>query len=344
MANTPMFTRSPHIISVTSDNFATIKLELFIHSAFASIPSLPTETLSKPIPTVGFSAVEFNISPFIRRFITHLSFGEVFTGEDPADLGEFAFCTTKSYINDVLQTTLTFICFDGYGYFEDGRNPFPLAPFLTEGSYVINETGGTGAVYVFNDLTGPVWNAKYTGLKTGTIINQTLTNELGRVPYVPTSLVNEGAKLEITKDAVVQKTYIFNSECESKYEVFKCDFVNRFGMWQRLTFFKVNRVEITTKAENFNLMPDDSDYNILQDVDQTFNTNGRESIRLNTGFVPEDYGEVIKELALSEKIMINDRPVKLRRRNFELFTHINNHNINYEVQFEYTHDLINNII
>jgi len=85
-------------------------------------------------------------------------------------------------------------------------------------------------------------------------------------------------------------------------------------------------------------MPEESDYNTSQARRQTFNRNAIKSIRCNTGFVPESYKEVFKQLLLSETITLDNVPVKLRTQNVELQEHITKKLINYQVEFEYAYN------
>ena len=76
---------------------------------------------------------------------------------------------------------------------------------------------------------------------------------------------------------------------------------------------------------------------------KSFNVNGKDSIKLNTGWVNESYSEVIKQLMLSETIRIDDVPVNITSKSSPMKKGINDKNINYEVSFMYAFDSINNI-
>ena len=75
------------------------------------------------------------------------------------------------------------------------------------------------------------------------------------------------------------------------------------------------------------------------------NANGNESIRCNTGWVDEFFGtSTLKELLLSERILLNGKPVKMKTKGFETQKHINEKLINYTLEFENAYDIINNVI
>jgi hypothetical protein len=52
--------------------------------------------------------------------------------------------------------------------------------------------------------------------------------------------------------------------CEPKYTPLTCKFINRFGGWQFLTFFKANSSSIDVTSKDFNMLPSSINYNVLQ--------------------------------------------------------------------------------
>jgi hypothetical protein len=60
--------------------------------------------------------------------------------------------------------------------------------------------------------------------------------------------------------------------------------------------------------------------------------------------VREDFKEIVKQLMLSERILLNSLPVKLNTQSTELFQNINTKMINYQMEFEFAYNAINNVI
>ena len=340
MALTQIQVRSPRILSQAGVALDAVKLELFIWNDPDSIPSLPSKTLEKPVPSDLITTVNFDISPYIREFIEHVSYTEVTTLAAMA-VGEYCYCTAKMYLNAILQTTYTFACFDGFGYFEEGYNPAGQIGLLTDGTYYVEEGGNCGSLSFFNDLLNPNFDVKYTGLTSGGVTTITTTTEFGHVPYVFPTYDGEGNKVELLKNSVIQNTYFFKEICEPKYVVYNCDFVNKFGAWQRLVFFKASQQSMDMTNTEFNLMTDNVNYNTSKNVRQVFNVNATEKIVCNTGWVLETYNEVIKQLLLSEKILLNGEPVITSTKQIELQKNINDKNINYRIEFNYAHPMLN---
>jgi hypothetical protein len=195
-------------------------------------------------------------------------------------------------------------------------------------------------------LTGTSYKARYRNLVTGATFTQSLTNNaLTDVLRVYTSYYSSGNSLEIldTSDVVIwSATFIPNQNC--KYTPVLCDFVNKYGCWQRTYFYAASNDTLTVESQEYNLMQTNTDYNTIQGQRQVFNNNGKKSIKVNTDWVTEDYKELLRQIMLSEKIIINDYPAKLNSKSTELFKNINTKMINYSLEFEYAFDVINSVV
>jgi len=331
--------RSPRIVDIAGTANQSTKVELFIWNDPDSIPSIPTYTLEKPIPSTLITECSYDISPYCKRFISHRSYTEV-TSDTVAPVGEYCFCTVKEYLDGVLSLTTEYICFVGYGYHVEGENPQQGDEFLTDGNYYVNASGGCGGVY-YHDNQAVTWEAKYTGLQSGATTTITLANEVGYIPYMNSAYIGEGNKLEIIRNSIVQNTYYFYELSECKYTPLNCDFVNKHGAWQRVVFFKASMASFEMQNTEYNLMPSSTTYNIKDNVRKVFNVNGTEKIKVNTGWVFESYSDVMQQLLLSEKILLDDVPVLVDSKSLELQKNINNKNINYKLDFKYSAPKLN---
>ena len=137
--------------------------------------------------------------------------------------------------------------------------------------------------------------------------------------------------------------------CESKYEPYKLVFTNKFGVREDLWFFKKSTNEITTKREEYkaNTVQDYIAGDLSKHSYGSYNLNGRESMNMNTGFIPESFKENIRQLMLSETVWL-DRdgtrlPVTIKNSQMKLKQSINEKLINYETEIEFSYDTINNI-
>ena len=131
--------------------------------------------------------------------------------------------------------------------------------------------------------------------------------------------------------------------CEPILEPQLVQFVNRYGGLDFIWFFKMRTDSITTEAKEYKLLQPGLNYDTTIGQNAKYNFNGKQSVRMNTGFVNENYNELIQDLILSEKVWINSIPAIVKSSGTEFKTQIRNKNINYEIEFEYAFDLINNM-
>lgn len=148
------------------------------------------------------------------------------------------------------------------------------------------------------------------------------------------NLLNEISEITATN---VEQT------CEPILEPQKVQFVNRYGGLDFIWFFKMRTDSITTEAKEYKLLQPNLNYDTTIGQNAKYNFNGKQSVRMNTGFVNENYNELIQDLILSEKVWINSIPAIVKSTGTEFKTQIRNKNINYEIEFEYAFDLINNM-
>lgn len=148
------------------------------------------------------------------------------------------------------------------------------------------------------------------------------------------SVLNEISEITATN---VEQT------CEPILEPQLVQFVNRYGGLDFIWFFKMRTDSISTESKDYKLLQPEMTYDVTIGQNAKYNFNGKQSVKMNTGFVNENYNELIQDLMLSEKVWINSIPAIVKSSGTEFKTQIRNKNINYEIEFEYAFDLINNM-
>jgi hypothetical protein len=307
--------------------------------AGASVPTNPTYTLSKVIPSSLALTAHFDIAPYCREFINHLNYTQT-TVLTPVNLDEFIRVQVKVFRNGGSIITSNFVALDGYGYYEEEYNPELGDIMLDEAEYLYEEGTNGGNVYIYQD--GTYGLALYNNSVSILIANS--IDDFASVPAVHPNFVNTGNTLEIYKFGSPFKTFVFTPQCEPKYTPIKCDFVNKYGVWQRITFFKASVQNFNRTSTEFDLMPSNINYNKYENRRQEFNINAQQSIKVNTGFVPETYMEVMRQIMLSEKIMLDNEPVNIVTSSVELQEHINKKLINYQLDFVYSYNKLNYVL
>jgi len=345
MAN--IFARSPYLIRIAETGQNGSKIELFL--ANASFSGSPQYTLSKLIPASNNVETLYDISPYIREYIRFASCALIQSGGVAATnpTNERVNVRVKRYKLVVstytLLDTTDYIAFDGSTYYESGYN-FDLGNYgLDAGNYYYNPTSDAGKIRV---TTGASFTARYTNLSTAVVTTLAVASSTFDIPRVRTANVNEGNKVEILNGAsAVQATWYFYPQEECKYTPVIIDFINKYGAWQREFFFKASNDNFSVENTEYNLMQTDSfNYNTLEGQRKVFNANGKKSIKVNTGWVYETWSEVLKQIMLSERILIDNKPAKINSKSTELFKSINTKQINYSLDFEFAYDVINSVI
>ena len=346
MAN--IFARSPYLIRIAESGQNGSKVELFLSATTFSVS--PQYTLSKLIPASNNIETLYDISPYIREYIRFASCSAGGNAALPNPTTERVNVRVKRYklVGSTYSATATdpqldYIAFDGSTYYESGYN-FDLGNYgLDAGNYYYNPTSDAGKIRV---TTGASFTARYTNLSTAVVTSLAVASSTFDIPRVRTANVNEGNKVEILNGAsAVQVTYYFYPLEECKYTPVIIDFVNKYGAWQREFFFKASNDTLSIENTEYNLMQTDSyNYNTLEGQRKVFNANGKKSIKVNTGWVYENWSEVLKQIMLSERILIDNKPAKINSKSTELFKHINTNQINYSLDFEFAYDVINSVI
>ena len=138
------------------------------------------------------------------------------------------------------------------------------------------------------------------------------------------------------------------SESECKFTPLKITFVNKYGVLQDIWFLKRSNESLRTREQEFkkNIISSGS-YNISKHQNKTLTKNGSESLTLNSGYYPEAYNDVFKEMLLSEDCWIEIEsqtlPIKISSSSFAYKTQLNDKIINYTIDVEFAFDTINNV-
>jgi hypothetical protein len=345
MAN--ILARSPYIIEVNETGQDGSKVEVFLWNNGTTEPTTPQYTLSKLIPASNNTQTVYDIAPYIREYITFTQKQSPYTIEA---LSTDQYCNVKvkryksvAGVYTLLNTT-SYFGLDGYSYYEEGSN-FDYGNYLLEQKTYYYQEG----IYPgeFNAYMTIAQNLKYTNLSTGA--STTVSNaSIGwkTAPRVHGAYAAVGNKLEVTdSEGEVLATYYFKPVCEPKYTPVIIDFINQYGAWQREFFFKASKNTLNIESNDYNVMQSSvSSFDIYQGQKKSFNTNARETISVNSGYVYEDFSSNIKQLIMSERILVNDKSAICKTKSLELMKNINNHMINYSLEFEFAYNTINAVI
>lgn len=352
--------RSPYFITVNESGQVGSKIEIFLWNSPNSVPASATYTLSKRNASATQTENSYNISSFIREYIDNIAPNEgtnsMWCNVRVKRYKETSYGTYSSVID-----TIDYVGVNGYTKFFDGVNHTDasnhfvvLADNAKEIQYtlgeipfvnvVVNTTLGDKVEVIYKDLNGrnaiTATPIGVTDASTKNMLAIDLSTSSVKYKCGNTVTINYYTASVLTST----KTFRVIPVCEPKYTPVVCSYVNRYGGWQFLNFFKAQTNAINVSSTSYKLMPDAINYNTSKPQTASFNINGSQSVVLNTGWVPENYSDLIQDLLLSEAILLNGKPVECKTSATSLKTSLMDKNINYTVEFEYGFDLINNVI
>jgi hypothetical protein len=333
-----IFVRSPYFITIDEAGQTGSKVEVFVWNKGTTEPTTPTYTLTKNIASVEQTETNYNIANYAKEYIKPIAPVNVSVPTEE-DVNAWCYCKVKRYkIVDTTATLLdteTFVCLNGYTDYTGGYNDFTNDEVvllvnpdikLTHNKYV--------NCFIDKDTT-----SDYTWAPNDSDIDISVTeSSLYKLP-IAYSNINK-----LKKGSTNYFNIVSTEVCEPKYTPIICTFINRFGGWQYLTFFKANLQSIETTNKEFQLLPSNVNYNALQGQKRTFNQQGKRKVKCNTGWVNENYFDLIQDLLLSEVVLLDNKPAIVKSQSAEYKTHLKDKNINYEIDFEFNYGLINDVI
>jgi len=365
--------RSPFIIEVNEVGAIGSKVELYIYPYGSSVPATPTYTLSKSNPSLTQLSTVYNVSNYVKEYIDNIKATYINYIGGIEQNNEWALFRVKRYklvgSTYTLLDTLDYVGVNGFTDYTSGnQNPSDIKMLLLANTNINNyyysqATYPNDLIQYFNLIvdkptaTTTTIDVKYERID-GVVFTIILSFGVGNIgifnPTIPISLVkthpnyNNGCKVTITYtpatgSPIVNVFYTYPIE-ECKYTPVLCDFINRYGGWQTITFFKQQTNTIAVKGTDYKLTQSAINYNTSIGQFKTFNTNGKQTVKLNTGFVDENYSELITDLLLSETVLLDDKPVTVKTQGSDLKTSLKDRLINYEMDFEYAYNLINDVV
>jgi hypothetical protein len=320
-----IFIRSPYFIEVNESDQTSAKIEVFLWNKGTTEPTTPNYTFSKPIPSPTQTKLEWNVSNLAVAFIKPIA-PVVPTEPTEENVNTWCYMKVVRYSDDVELDDDTFVCLNGYTNYLDGYNQSTTDTYIP----------------LFNtDIKNYVKDFETN------YVSFFLEEETYSTSYGDVTIEDAGVwKFPILEENENVENFNFYAEqlCEPKYTPIVCTFINRFGGWQYLTFFKANQQGIDVTSKDYNLLPSSINYNPLQGQKQRFNFQGTQKIKCNTGWVDENYSELIQDLLLSQVVLLDNKPAIVKSQSADIKTHLKDRNINYEVEFEYNYGLINDVI
>ena len=336
--------RSPYIITINEASQVSTRIELWISAT--TYTTDPQYNLSKAIPASNAPATYYDISPYIREYFDHTQYSDITTlttiygGVQKLNVKVKRYKTIGT--TESLIDTEELKAIDGYNDFADGVNYTFGNYLLDQKTYYYHSGGNAGFILVYVAANDKI---RWTNVADSIVyLSASLSVGFYYVPRCYNSEFTKEYKVEVINSLnVTQATWTFKPVEECLYTPVKVDFINKYGAFQREFFFKASTDSIEVTNKDYNLMQPFF-YSLTGGQRTTYNQNGMQSIKVNSGWVEEDFKDNLKQLMLSEKVLVDGKPAILKTKSIELNKSINTKQINYSLEFEYAYDLINSIV
>ena len=287
-------------------------------------------------------------------------------------------------VNDT-GTTTRFLIADGYSKFIDGSNKDLGQAILLEDQdkYFYEFDTFNMPIYlgdVGSSYQSDVVKIKLVGSDASNdeivVSNQTGEDAEDRVLLFPVGIPNlsnyiftEGLGLSEPRlldwwdvqildssDAIVDSRRFYN-QCEPKYAPIQLQYINRYGMWDTMTFFKRSDTDLDVSKETYRAAVGSASASGYTWEDQSrgirsYNSQMSKRLTMNTGLIEESNSENLEQLLMSPYVLmtinrtttrIQDtytiaqdfRAVNVLTESLRLQKHINDKTINYTIQVEF---------
>jgi len=167
------------------------------------------------------------------------------------------------------------------------------------------------------------------------------SNEILQNIWIDVSPATTDDYIEVTYNGETI-TLLITDEC--RYTPIDIAFKNKEGALCILPFFKAQTESLSVTSEEFQSDRGQAIDGFHQYVN--FNVQGRTKLKVSSGFVKEEMNEIFKQLFLSEQIWkfdgTNYIPLNISSKSLEYKTRQKDRLINYEVEFDYAFNEINN--
>lgn len=356
--------RSPFTVSDTTSNLLQSQLEVYIYTG-TKVATITTPTYNI-VGTAANSRVDFEISDLIRDYIDNN-----FDGTFPTDNVVWVNYRLTSITNTGSSSgsVITRRAFYGYDYFNETSNQNQrvmqsnsvIYTYADNGFHLPIDTEIVDEVIIV-DLQGNETNITIsTSNESDEQIRYISNVTNGADNYEQRVIADNGVFEDSTclQDFLdefeifgIQHIYVIGQDLdiinvvaveECKYNPYKLTFVNKFGAFQDLWFFKNSTKSLSTEKDDYKT----NGGNVNTHQYKVLNKSGKEKLTINSGYYPESHNEVFRQLLLSEEVWIEidnqTLPVNISNSSFNYKTQLKDKLINYTLDLDFAFDVIKSV-
>ena len=370
------------------------KLEIYAWTGDKDVrPASPTYTIDR---TSGFvdAFPTADIAPILEnefnQRVSKLDTDDLVTMSPDALLWvevdyDIEYLDDPNVVNDT-GTTTRFLVTDGYSKFTDGSNKDLGQAILIEDQDKYFYEFDTYNMPIYLGDVGSSYQTDVVKIKLvgsdATTEEIVVTNQAGEdaedrvllfpvgIPNLSNYLFNEGltglteprlldwwdVQILDSSDAVVDSRRFYN-QCEPKFTPIQLQYINRYGMWDTMTFFKRSDTDLDVSKESYRSVIGSASasgytWGTQARGIRSYNEEMSKKITMNTGFIEEVSNENIEQLLMSPYVVMtinrattrvqdtytisqDFRAVNVLTDSLRLQKHINEKTINYTIQVEF---------
>ena len=386
--------------SLVSGQFETVEFEIFVWSGAAGArPSDPVYTIARQSGFVNSQPYHVDLSPIVKGYLSTLPIDFDTTAavqNSPTDSAMWlqvrhTVTSTNALENVNAVLSDVFLINRSYSLFTDGANkatdevllipnrellldeytpaflPINIAD-IGAGAITINyiADGATRESLVLGGLTSNTQKIQYVAAGFCNVQNyfqgQGSSFDLTAVNYFEIEVIGtDGIRASLTK---VYK------EQRGKYTPYALAYINRYGVWDTIVFHKASTEDFGASSTQYtgyigSMSATGFSYGQHEASNRSFNASSRSKWTLNTGYVTEATGEAMRDLVMSESVLMldnfsevttgtgtsteylismNTTPVIVDSKSFRVMKHVNDKLVNYTVGVTSANNWNNTII
>lgn len=356
LARSPYYVYTPFFFETTTD--VSIGLKIYTGDFVTDEPASDSITITKIRPTIDYAEFNTNISQAVINYLESVpSITEAADIIDSSDGECYWVKYTATYTDpeeDISDITGYLIASDGYGYYSEGVNPTFTGVLTNCTRRKVDRSNGYILFPFVND--GDITNIYIESTPTNQVIDtlpvttDDTTGSFVQYLQIDVSQCTTDTQISVTVTYADTSTDVFYYDItdECRYTPKTVIFKNKYGFFDTVTLFAKSKEDLMIEKDEFvNNYVSSGTYSTTKHQNQIINLTAKKSIICNSGHVKEVENALYEELMLSEYVWFYEDgsliPVKVSNNQFTYKTRINDSLIEYQVNFDYAYNLINNI-
>lgn len=367
LAQSPMaFTVYEDTAVVLSSSFQYYADLYYWTGSAAGQPAIPEYTLTK-YPNESLYGI-FDVSRIMNSTLTDLAFANTSNVKYYTVDFYWQYLDTGGYVSGSHVTTGLYKALDGYGIFQEPINQqiyskTPHWPIMSDGPVsqsCLDETSGWMSVYVGNVGTTQPTKIRYVGDLDSADFNVAgTTSSSQQTNYFPISTGCDDWPLNLNTSRFSVQAYNgatplgtpinFVKDCLQKYPNIRIKWKNRYGQFDYYNFYLVNKQGFQSTKRTYQpqlgtFQGTSLSYNSYDSSNLNYLSDSKQTLSVNTNYLPDDYNDIFKQLLVSDEIYwIYEysaseeivRPITIRTDSITFKTGVNDKLVQYSFDFDW---------